>query len=110
VLMMREMSLKEEIPLSSYVGVIAGRPSIGISESHSSLKNLSKWDGSKRAGAIRVRRHKTTLGVIAGHLMTFKDASSLARACIKETRLPEPIRSAGKRVRAWEREWRRINL
>jgi hypothetical protein len=34
----------------------------------------------------------------------------LTRASAKETRLPEPIRNAGVRVRAWEREWRRVNL
>jgi deoxyribonuclease V len=110
VVMIRELSLKEEIPLSSYVGVISGKPSVGISERGSSVRRLSKWNGVKRGGPVKIRGHKTTVGVIAGHLMTFKDASSLVRACIKETRMPEPVRNAGMRVRAWEREWRRVNL
>lgn len=110
VIMLKELSVKEEIPLASYVGVISGKPAIGITEKRSSLKTLAKWEGVKRAGQVKIRGHKTPLGVIAGHLTSFKDAAALARATAIETRLPEPIRGAGQRVRAWEREWRRVNL
>jgi deoxyinosine 3'endonuclease (endonuclease V) len=109
VIMVRELSLKEETPLSSYIGVISGRPAIGISE-RGSVKRLAKLEGIKRAGPVKIRGHKTPIGVIAGHLVTFKDSSKLVRACITDTRIPEPIRNAGMRVRAWEREWRRLNL
>jgi deoxyinosine 3'endonuclease (endonuclease V) len=110
VVMIRELSLREEIPFASYVGVISGKPCVGISERPSSFKAISKWEGVKRAGNVKIRGHKTPLGVIAGHLMTLKDAAALARASAKETRMPEPVRGAGLRVRAWEREWRRVNL
>jgi deoxyinosine 3'endonuclease (endonuclease V) len=110
VIMIKELSLREELTLASYVGVIAGRPSIGVSERSSNLKSISKWQGVKRAGSIKIRGHKTRVGVIAGHFVTFKDASALVKACAKETRMPEPIRSATARVHAWEREWRRVNL
>jgi deoxyinosine 3'endonuclease (endonuclease V) len=110
VVMLREISLKEELPLASYVGVISGRPAIGISDRSTSLKHMAKWDGVRRAGVVKIRGHKTPVGVIAGHLMTFKDASLLVKACATEVRMPEPLRNAGMRVRAWEREWRRVNL
>ncbi|MFH1311842.1 MAG: endonuclease V [Candidatus Eisenbacteria bacterium] len=110
LIMIKELSLREELILASYVGVIAGRPSIGVSDRSSNLKSLSKWEGVKRAGSIKIRGHKTRVGVIAGHLVTFKDASALVKACAKETRMPEPVRCAGSRVHAWEREWRRVNL
>jgi deoxyribonuclease V len=110
LIMIREPSLREELTLASYVGVIAGRPSIGVSDRSSNLKSISKWQGVKRAGSVKIRGHKTGVGVIAGHLVTFKDASALVKACAKETRMPEPVRSAAARVHAWEREWRRINL
>jgi deoxyinosine 3'endonuclease (endonuclease V) len=108
--MLRELSVKEEIPLASYVGVISGKPTIGITEKPSSLKTLAKWEGVKRAGRVKIRGHKTPLGVIAGHLTNFKDAAALVKATAVETRLPQPVRSAGLRARAWEREWRRVNL
>lgn len=110
VVMIREIALKEELPLASYVGVISGRPAIGVSDRSTSPKHMAKWDGVRRAGTVRIRGHKTPVGVIAGHLMTFKDASSLVKACATEVRMPEPLRNAGMRVRAWEREWRRVNL
>jgi deoxyribonuclease V len=110
VIMVREVTLKEEIPLSGYIGVISGRPTIGISERGSSFTRLAKLQDVKRAGLVKIRGHKTPIGVIAGHLATFKDASSLVKACITDTRIPEPLRNAGMRVRAWEREWRRLNL
>ena len=110
LIMIREPSLREDLTLASYVGVIAGRPSIGVSDRSSNLKTISMWQGVKRAGSVKIRGHKTRVGVIAGHLVTFKDASTLVKACAKETRMPEPIRGAAARVHAWEREWRRVNL
>ena len=109
-IMVRELSLREDIPLCGYIGVISGRPTIGVSERGSSLKKLAKLEGIKRAGPVKLRGHKTPIGVIAGHLATFKDASMLVKSCITDSRIPEPIRNAGMRVRAWEREWRRLNL
>jgi deoxyribonuclease V len=110
VIMIRELSVKEDIPLSSYVGVISGRPTIGISERGSTLKKHAKRDGIKRAGPVKVRGHKTPIGVIAGHLATFKDAAALVKACITDARVPEPVRNSRARAKAWEREWRRLNL
>ena len=110
VIAVRETSLAEEIPLSSYIGVISGRPSFGVSERAGNLKRVAKWNGVQRAGLLKIRGHRTAIGVVAGHLMTLKDASTLARACARETRIPEPVRNAGTRIRAWEREWRRVNL
>jgi deoxyinosine 3'endonuclease (endonuclease V) len=110
LVMIREINTKQDPPMASLVGVIAGRPAVGVSEGATRLSNLSKLDGVRRAGPVRVRGRKTPLGVIAGHLVTFKDASSLVKACIKESRVPEPVRVAGLRVRAWEREWRKMNL
>jgi deoxyinosine 3'endonuclease (endonuclease V) len=110
LVMIKELSVKEEIPLSAYIGVISGKPAIGISEKASSLKTLEKWEGMKRAGRVKIRGHKTPLGVIVGHLTTFKDASALVKASVTDARLPQPVRDAGLRVRAWEREWRRVNL
>jgi deoxyinosine 3'endonuclease (endonuclease V) len=110
LIMIRELSARDEIPLASYVGVISGKPSIGLSEKSPVLKTMAKWEGIKRAGPVKLRGHKTRLGVIAGHLVTFRDAASLVKATVTDSRVPEPVREAGLRVRAWEREWRRVNL
>jgi len=110
VVIIREPSLKEDIPLSSYVGVVSGRPSFGISLRGGTPKKLVKWDNAKRSGAVKIRGHKIPLTVIAGHLTTFVDASRITRACCTESRIPEPLRDAGSRVRAWERAWRKFNI
>jgi len=109
-IMVKELPLGSELPLSGYVGVISGRPTVGISPRGGGLKRIAKWEGKRRAGTVKIRGHRTPLGVVAGHMVTFKDASSLAKSCVTETRIPEPIRNAGMRVRAWEREWRRLNI
>lgn len=110
VVVVREPTLGEAIPLASYVGVISGKPALGVSERPSSLVNLAKWEGQRRAALVRMRGHRTTVSVIAGHNLGLKDAVAIARACAKETRIPEPVRNAGTRVRAWEREWKKVNL
>jgi len=110
VIAVREPALGEEIPLSAYIGVISGRPAFGVSERVGGVRKIAKWEGVSRAGLLKLRGAKTGVSVVAGHLLSLKDASILTRACAKETRLPEPIRNAGVRVRAWEREWRRVNL
>ncbi len=110
LIMIRELSARDEIPLASYVGVISGKPSIGLSQKSPAVKTVAKWEGVKRAGPVKLRGHKTRLGVIAGHLVTFRDAASLVKATVTDSRMPEPVREAGLRVRAWEREWRRVNL
>lgn len=110
MIMIRELSAREDIPLASYVGVISGKPAIGLSEKSPGLKTMAKWEGVKRAGPVKIRGQRTPVGVVAGHLVTFKDAASLVKATVTDSRLPEPVRDAGLRVRAWEREWRRVNL
>lgn len=110
LIMLRELPAGDELPLSGYVGVIAGRPTIGISSGGGGFKKMAKWEGKRRAGAVKMRGHRTPVGVIAGHMATFKDASALVKKCAAGTRIPEPVRNAGMRVRAWEREWRRLNL
>jgi deoxyinosine 3'endonuclease (endonuclease V) len=110
LIMVRELSVKEDIPLAGYIGVISGRPTLGISDKSSTMKAMAKLDGVKRAGPVKIRGHKTPLGVVAGHLVTFTDAWKLVKGCITDSRIPEPIRNSGARVRAWEREWRRLNL
>lgn len=110
VIMVRELSVREDIPLAGYIGVISGRPTLGISDKSSTMKAVATLDGVKRAGPVKIRGHKTPLGVVAGHLVTFTDAWKLVKACITDSRIPEPIRNSGARVRAWEREWRRLNL
>ena len=109
-IMVKELPLGGGLPLAGYVGVISGRPTIGISPKGGGLKKVAKWEGKRRAGMVKIRGHSTPLGVVAGHMVTFKDASSLAKGCVMETRIPEPVRNAGLRVRAWEREWRRLNI
>ena len=109
-IMIKELPLGGDLPLAGYVGVISGRPAIGISPRGGGLSKVTKWEGKRRAGTVKIRGHRTPLGVVAGHMVTFKDASSLVKSCIAETRIPEPVRNAGMRVRAWEREWRRLNL
>ncbi len=110
VILIRELSLRDDIPLAAYVGVIAGKPSIGISERGSNFKTRKAPDRTKIAGPVKVRGHRTPLVVVAGHLVTFKDAEKIVKALITETRMPAPVRGAGLRVRAWEREWRRLNI
>jgi deoxyinosine 3'endonuclease (endonuclease V) len=109
-IMVKELPLGNDLPLSGYIGVIAGRPTIGISPGGGGLKKIAKWEGKRRAGAVKIRGNRTPLGVVAGHMVTFKDASALAKKCVAGTRIPEPVRNSGMRVRAWEREWRRLNL
>jgi deoxyribonuclease V len=110
VIMVREISVREDIPLAAYVGVISGSPALGISDKSSTMKAVATLEGVKRAGPVKIRGHKTPLGVVAGHLMTFTDSWKMVKACITDSRIPEPIRNSGARVRAWEREWRRLNL
>jgi len=110
MIMVRELSAREDIPLAAYVGVISGSPTLGISDKSSTMKAVATLDGVKRAGPVKIRGHKTPLGVVAGHLTTFTDSWKMVKACITDSRIPEPIRNAGARVRAWEREWRRLNL
>lgn len=110
LIMVRELSVKEDIPLAGYIGVISGRPTLGISDKSSTMKAVADFQGVKRAGPVKIRGHKTPLGVVAGHLITFTDSWKLVKACITDSRIPEPIRNSGARVRAWEREWRRLNL
>jgi len=110
MIMVRELSAKEDIPLAAYVGVISGSPTLGISDKSSTMKAVASLDGVKRAGPVKIRGHKTPLGVVAGHLTTFTDSWKMVKACITDSRIPEPIRNSGTRVRAWEREWRRLNL
>jgi deoxyinosine 3'endonuclease (endonuclease V) len=110
VAMIKEPTIKDTLPLSAYIGVIGGKPALGVSERASTLTKLGKREGVKWSGALKLRGHKTPVGVVAGNHMTYKDASSLVRSCARETRMPEPIRQAGIRIRAWEREWKRINL
>ncbi len=110
LIMVKELSAREDIPLAGYIGVISGRPALGISDKSSTMKAVAKLEGVKRAGPVKIRGHKTPLGVVAGHLVTFTDSWKLVKGCITDSRIPEPIRNAGSRVRAWEREWRRLNL
>jgi deoxyinosine 3'endonuclease (endonuclease V) len=110
LIMVKELSAKEDIPLAGYIGVISGRPTLGISDKSSTMKATAKLEGIKRAGPVKIRGHKTPLGVVAGHLVTFTDSWKLVKGCITDSRIPEPIRNARSRVRAWEREWRRLNL
>jgi len=110
IIVVRELALGEEITLGSYIGVISGRPAFSLSERSGNLKRIVKWDGERRAGLIKIRGRKTPIAVVAGHHMSLKDATTLARACAKNLSMPEPICSASARVRAWEREWRRVNL
>jgi deoxyribonuclease V len=110
IIMIKELPFRGESPLSSYLGVIAGHPAIGISPRGGGLKRFARWEGARRAGAVKIRGHKTPLGVVAGHLIAFKEAAGLVKACCTDSRIPEPVRDAGNRVRAWEREWRRLNL
>ena len=110
MIMVRELSVREDIPLAAYIGVISGSPTLGISDKSSTMKAVATLEGVKRAGPVKIRGHKTPLGVVAGHLMTFTDSWKMVKACITDSRIPEPIRNAGARVRAWEREWRRLNL
>jgi deoxyribonuclease V len=109
-IMIRELPLGSDLPMSGYVGVISGRPTVGITLRSGGLRRISKWDGKRRAGSVKIRGHRTPLGVVAGHMVTFKDASALVKSCLAGTRIPEPVRDAGNRVRAWEREWRRLNI
>ncbi len=109
-IMVKELPLGNQLPLSGYVGVISGRPTIGISPGGGGFKRIAKWEGKRRAGIVKIRGHRTPLGVVAGHMTTLKDASALVRSCVAGTRIPEPVRNAGMRVRAWEREWRRLNM
>jgi deoxyinosine 3'endonuclease (endonuclease V) len=110
ILMIREITLKEDIPLAGYVGVISGRPSMGISPRGTTPRKLARWDNTKRSGPVKIRGHATPITVIAGHLTNLADASRLAKACCTETRIPEPLRDAGSRVRAWERAWSKFNI
>lgn len=110
MIMVRELSVKEDIPLAAYIGVISGSPTLGISDKSSTMKAVANLEGVKRGGPVKIRGHKTPLGVVAGHLTTFTDSWKMVKGCITDSRIPEPIRNSGARVRAWEREWRRLNL
>ena len=83
---------------------------MGINPRGTTPRKLAKWENLKRSGPVKIRGHATPITVIAGHLTTFNDASRIARACCTEARIPEPLRDAGSRVRAWERAWSRFNI
>ncbi len=110
VILVKELSLRDEIPLAAYVGVIAGKPTIGVSERGSGFKGRKGHDGIKISGPVKIAGHRTPIAVVAGNLVTFKDAQNIVKALAKDARLPAPLRGAGMRVRAWEREWCRLNV
>jgi deoxyribonuclease V len=110
VVMVKEISLKEEIPLAGYVGVISGRPSIGVSPRGTTPRKLARWDNARRSGPVKIRGYAQALTVIAGHLTSFEDAGRIVKACSTEARIPEPLRDAGARVRAWEKAWSKFNI
>lgn len=110
VLMIRELTLKEDIPLAGYVGVVSGRPSIGISPRGTTPRKLAMWHDAKRSGPVKIKGHATPITVIAGHMTNLTDAGKLAKACCTDARIPEPLRDAGSRVRAWEKAWSKFNI
>ena len=110
VIAVREPSVGADLPLASYIGVISGRPTFGVTERLGGLAKLALWEGERRAGSIKIRGHRAGLGIVAGHLLTLKDASTLARSTTKDSRFPEAVSNARSRVRAWEREWKKTNL
>ena len=63
-IMIKELPLGNELPLSGYVGVISGRPTIGISPGGGGFKKIAEWEGKRRAGTVKIRGHRTPLGVI----------------------------------------------
>lgn len=109
LVMVREVTLKDKLPLCCCVGVIAGKPSLGIADRGWRFA-LDRRDGIKIAGSVRLKGKKAPIGVIAGHLIGLKDAQTIVKQLTLEAGLPEPIRNATIRLKAWLDEWRRLNI
>lgn len=109
LILVKEVTLKDKLPLSSCVGVIAGKPSIGIADRGWRFA-LEKRDGIRIAGSMRLKGRKAPIGVIAGHMVGLKDAQAIVRQATLEAGLPEPIGNAMVRLKAWLDEWRRLNV
>jgi deoxyinosine 3'endonuclease (endonuclease V) len=110
VIVIRELSVGADLPLASYIGVISGRPAFGVTDRPGGLAKLAPWEGVKRAGTIKIRGQAAGLGIVAGHLLTLKDATAIVRSTTRGSRFPEAVCNAQSRVRAWEREWKKTNL
>lgn len=109
LILVKEVTLKDRLPLSSCVGVIAGKPSVGIADRGWRFA-LEKRDGIRIAGSVRLKGRKGPIGVIAGHLVALKDAQTIVRKTTVEAGQPEPIRNSMVRLKAWLDEWRRLNV
>ncbi len=109
LVLIKEITLKDKLPLCACVGVIAGKPSVGISDRGWRFA-MGKRDGVKIAGSLKIKGRKAPVGVIAGHLVGLKDAEAIVKKATIEAGMPEPIRSATSRLKAWLDEWRRLNV
>lgn len=103
--------------LASYMGLLVGRPSIGVAKSR--LCGAYTEPGPRRGDSsplldeagreigcvLRTRDNVKPLFVSVGHLVSLTEAVRLTLACGKGLRLPEPTRLADKLVgRAMRRE------
>ncbi|MGQ9809940.1 MAG: endonuclease V [bacterium] len=109
LILIKEINLKDRIPLSAFVGVIAGKPSIGIAERGWRFAG-ERREGMKIAGPLRVRGRKAPIGVVAGHHVRLKDAQTIVRKTTIQAGMPEPLRGAMRRLKAWLGEWQRVNI
>jgi deoxyribonuclease V len=105
--------------LASYMGLMVGRPSIGVAKSRLcgtfSPPGLMRGDsspllndeGREIGRVLRTRDHVKPLFISVGHLVSLGDAVRLTLACGKGLRLPEPTRLADILVGRVLREARR---
>jgi len=92
--------------LASYMGLMVGRPSIGVAKSRlcgrfeppgpqrGDSSQLLNDAGREIGRVLRTRDHVRPLFISVGHLVSLEDAVALALACGKGLRVPEPTRLA----------------
>ncbi|MHC5036701.1 MAG: deoxyribonuclease V [Planctomycetota bacterium] len=103
--------------IASHVGVILGRPSIGVAKSRLTGESrepgkargasVPLMDGKERIGSVvRTREGVRPVFVSPGHLCDFDDAERWVLATCTRYRLPEPIRAADHRAKEAKGAWR----
>lgn len=102
---------------ASHLGLALGRPTIGIAKSRlfghvdkeeakSDLSLLRRKDKIIGA-ALRTKAESKPIYISVGHMISLETATSIAKHCIRDHRLPEPIRKAHEMASI---EKRKINI
>ncbi len=95
----------KKMGLATFVGIIAGLPSVGCAKSHlvgnyqepgreKGCLSLIELKGETVGYCFRSRTGVKPLFISPGHLIDLEDSLKIIKACLGPFRLPEPLRQA----------------